>query len=433
LAWLRRGDEALGLIREVLADDPSNVDAIATEAYILAVSNDLREALKRYDDAIALAPERLDLKVAKAQALNWIGWHEEAYELLTGEVLAEAPRSKDARIQLVEAALYSGRPELAVDTWDGLRPHLYDSVFVDDTDWELRPYMDPSIQVGLNPSLDTASVLTGLGDAILEWPVEPDFRVSAAAGSRPLREPGVTDTQWTHLRLGVDWQIDHQLRYRGGVRQNYLRNTAAYAVTTFDNRVDYRANDRLSLFAHYRRDLLETPRAMLQRLYGDDISLGGAYRWDHKDRVDAAVSRMAVSDGNLRTWTSASWVRRVDVDDDRYEDFVLEFRRLTNTQPSPFYWSPAEYDSLMAKYVWGREGRSRKWSWRIVTGLGLAYESGVGFYPPAALELHASKRIGSDDEFAGGIGLSTSNAGRLTPGAGSYGIGYLYLSYRHFF
>lgn len=432
LAWLGRTDEALALYDQALEKEPYSSQAIAGRAYVLASANRLKEALREYDRALAISPRDKSLRLGKATTLNWIGWHDQAYDMLK-DLLREYPGYTEARIQLVAAAQYSGRPKEAVETWEHLDRELSRPKYLDETRWELRPYVDPSVSVALDFSADSDTHAVSTPGLVLRWPIEPEFRAELHWRHRTIRERNVAGTDWTSTRVALEWQISPEWRFSGYLQRNRVANVGVYEPTTYELRADYRQDDKLSWRGYYRHVLLEASRALVDRTSGHEYGLGATYRVDHRNRYSGEFSSMAVTDGNVRSWFTANWVHRLKDERGRWSDVVVEWRHMSNTRTSDRYWSPRSYDSLMAKYIFGEDDFDRGWWWRIVTGAGIAHESGAGWSVPLALELHGKKRVGEDGVIEAGIGGSRSGIERTAPGSSPYQIGWGYAGYTHYF
>lgn len=433
LAWSKREREALTALEAYLAADPEDVRALAARAYVFAVAGCYGEAIRDYDHALAIKPTDDGLRVAKAQALRWAGKPDQAYALLQ-DVLRGNPNDMDALVQIVGVGLDSNRPKQASDAYERLTKVLpEDSPTLERFEWTLRPYRDPSIAAEFSSSIDTDRVSTLLAGVVLRWPVTPRLRVELRDRMRWIREPNVIGTDWNAVGASLEWQASPSLRLSGSVDWNRLSNLGSYSPTTYELRADIRANDRVDLRASYRHSLLTATRALLDRTSGHEVSAGMTYRPDTKTRWDLDYSRMAVSDGNTRSWTSVAWNRQVRRSGTHWATFGLEARRLANSAPSTRYWSPTRYDVLMARYTIGEDNADKGVWWSLGFGAGVSYDSQAGFGVPVSISASLRKRLGSDSLLEVGAGVSTAGTERTSPGRSAYGMGWWYISYRHFF
>lgn len=433
LAWTKRSKEALAILDGYLAKDPADLRAITARAYVLAIADRHGEALKEYDRAIALAPTDDGLKVGKAVALRWSGKHDDAWDLIQ-DVLSRNPDDIDALTQLVGIALDAHRPKQADEAYDKLAAVLErDSPTLERRRWLLRPYRDPSLQFEYSQSIDTDRASVLLAGATLRVPVTPTFELTLRDRMRWFREPNVASTEWNALGVGVDWRVSPKLRLSGSVDWNNVRNVGNYRPVTYEARADISASDKLDFRLGYRHSLLTATRTLIDRTSGHEGFLGTTIRPNQKTRWDIDWSQMWVSDGNRRSWTSLAWSRQTKREGTKWASWAVEARRMTNTQPSARYWSPTEYDVLMARYSFGRDDREKDLWWGVGLGAGVAWDSEAGFGVPLSVSASLRKRVGDDGQLEAGLGVTTAGTERTSPGRSSWAGAWWYASYRHFF
>lgn len=121
-AWLRlivqipeRRSEAIATYRELLQEDPTNVDLHLALADVLSWTEGRRaEAADEYRLVLDLDPENHAARLGLAQTLSWSGRHEEAIDLYRQLVL-EDPANLEFRIRLAEVLSWAeGRADDAI-------------------------------------------------------------------------------------------------------------------------------------------------------------------------------------------------------------------------------------------------------------------------------------------------------------------------------
>ncbi len=106
ISWADRLDEAIGVLRQVLSENPDNNMARTNLARTLSWAGKLDEALSEADSAIRQSPDNKDAILIKANALNWKGRKKEAIPLY--ESLLSEKESFDARVGLTYSLLAIG-------------------------------------------------------------------------------------------------------------------------------------------------------------------------------------------------------------------------------------------------------------------------------------------------------------------------------------
>jgi tetratricopeptide (TPR) repeat protein len=122
IAWAERYEDALRVMRGVVAEKPEYVEARIYLAKTLALKGQYDEAIEEADAALNLRPGDLDALVAKGDALNWSGQYDEARKAY-GAVLAER-EDFEARLGMAYVLLAQGDTHAARRQMELLSPVL---------------------------------------------------------------------------------------------------------------------------------------------------------------------------------------------------------------------------------------------------------------------------------------------------------------------
>jgi len=120
VSWTSRYDDAAGILRAVLAENPKNRDARIHLAKVLSWSSKLNEAESEADTVLNMYPENQDALLVKANALRWRG--DAGASIPVYEKALAQGENFDARIGLAYAYLDTGEKEIAKETSAPLKP-----------------------------------------------------------------------------------------------------------------------------------------------------------------------------------------------------------------------------------------------------------------------------------------------------------------------
>lgn len=370
--WADRNARAAELYRRALSVAPARrADIVPSLAWQTLWSDGATAALPLFEEAAVLRPGDRALGWALGQALNSAGRHREA---LVQFRRWSPPASDDERLDLARAWRWAGYEDRA---WPLLReatdpepvwlrdfrvardvaPYAFGSTEATEDRDTLRT-LGFSVGAGLSPIAGTVVELGGRRVAL-----DDDFgAVSAtsfeATGRVRLGEPDSPAGSW--------WP---QLTLRS-------HRVGAWQPITSTARVKWVPADRWRLDAEHARELIETPRALANRVTVDITSLGGDWRRDERLAAAGSVARLRFDDGTVRQrlFARGEWA----VTTRPRFTVSAEWSRLERTQDgapgsdSRGYWNPRRYDErrLVAGVVWER----RPWDLQARAGVARSRE-----------------------------------------------------------
>jgi tetratricopeptide (TPR) repeat protein len=419
--WADRNARAAELYRQALAAAPQRrADIVPSLAWQTAWAGHSTLALPLFEEAAALRPgdralgwalanalngagrhraaigafnrwlpptseaERLDL----ARALRWAGFEDRAWPLVADVRAPDAVWQRDHRFARDVAPFGYGALETAEDR-DGLRSHA------------------TTVGAGLRPLAGAAVELAARRQA-LDDPFGGATATSVEASARlRLGEPDATaGTFWPQLLLR-----SHQVR---GLPRG------PWSPFTSTVRLKWLPADHWRLDAEHTRELVETPRALDNRVHVTVQSLGADWKRDERLMLAGAAARLRFDDGTQRERLAAraEWALQTQAPNMRPRWTVGfdwgGFRRTAEGAPGADargYWNPRRYNEtrLTTGLKWDRQ------AWELHARLGLARSREV--------DSGGNASRGSPHLWEMGAAWELAPAWQLRAGAGGSGQG----------
>jgi tetratricopeptide (TPR) repeat protein len=389
LAWLDRHDESIAAYTQLVEEDPVDRHSAFGLARARNDAGRHREAVADYRKVVAAerAAGRTpppDVLFDNARALRWAGYDDLAHHALQGLPDPEARWLRDFRTGRELRPWADGGVEYATDS-DELDTRVANASF------GLRATAASSLEVGVRWVELTEPTRESRGERLgLTWRT----RLGASAdtiGSSADRGPA-----WARLSVQGN-RYDDWHPVTGAARAHWL-------PTSFV-RVD----------GELGREVVETPRAISNRVQVDVAAFGAAWRWQPRSSVAATVSALDFSDSNLRLRLN---VRADHVVSTRpLVTLGIEAMAFRSSDPTsdahPYvgYWNPRKYSEARAFVTVSHE--ARPWDVALKLGLGTAREEDGWGNPssgnPNLLELSAGYDLNRSlrlRAYAGGSGGS---------------------------
>lgn len=370
--WADRNARAAELYRRALVVAPARrADIVPSLAWQTLWSDGATAALPLFAEAAALRPGDRTLGWALGQTLNSAGRHREA---LVQFRRWSPPVGEDERLDLARAWRWAGYEDRA---WPLLRDATAaESVWLRDFRLarDVAPYAFGSTEATEDrDTLRTQGFSLGAGlspiaGAVLELggrrvALDDDFgAVTAtsfeATGRMRLGEPDSPAGSW--------WP---QLTVRS-------HRVGSWQPVTSLARVKWVPADHWRVDAERARELIETPRALANRVTVDITSLGGDWRRDERLTVSGSAARLRFDDGTVRErlFARGEWAvitrPRLTV--------AAEWSRLERTRDgapgsdSRGYWNPRRYDEI--RLVAGVAWEQRPWELQARAGVARSRE-----------------------------------------------------------
>ncbi len=249
LAWSGHNDEAGAVVSRLQEDHPRNADILALAGDISWYGGDIATAHERYEGALSLKPDHGDSLqgLARTEAARKRRWR-----IDTGlDISRFGPQGlkewQDSNIRIGYAP--SDDTELHVVGWQSHRFSLIDRYVEVGADHRFLPWLRGSAAVGMTPD---ASFL-------------PKRRIALGGAVRVRDEKGLLDATW----LSLDWQhsayLSGTVSYIAPGLQQYLFEGRVWITARilrvvnendksnlgYETRADWQALDRLRIFFGY--------------------------------------------------------------------------------------------------------------------------------------------------------------------------------------
>jgi tetratricopeptide (TPR) repeat protein len=378
LLWSDRHAEAADVLKAAIDRDPADRDSAWLLANVRNFAGHHQQAVQDFQrlGAPRSAGERFDL----ARAWGWAGFEDRAAALLAGHADPEAAWWRDHRLSR------EGR----TFAWAGLE-HSVDSDSLESWSWTAAAGWRPWAGATAELRARRLELTDAVGDpAATELQASLRWRVG---------EPGVG--------AGVAWPAI-------GIR---VADWGGWTPGTGFARVAWLPADGWRVDAEAARDLVETPRAIEQRVSVDTVSIGVDHRPLPRLGLVAGVATQRFDDGNRRerAVVRADW--RI-MGRPRWSAGVeaLHFESERPTGPTIAgrgYWNPARYSE--ARVTTALELEQRPWDFSLRLGTGTSREvDGFG-----------TRSKGSPDnwELAAGFDAGPSARWRIAFGGSGSGLG----------
>ena len=419
--YLRRPERALELYQRALADDPDHrptrqamywaylesedfrraielTDSLVKEtepgsrehqqariaaAMVRAYANRLAEAQERLEAVVTEHPENSEAVRNLATIYRWRGWPHRAMERLE-PLLAQAPEHSGNR--LLHAGLLDdlGRFREAGDALERLYADHPENRHVQ-RDWDYWQERG-RWAISLGGEYGESDGVQEFGTRDRSW----DLRLDAPWIGHYLQPYARIDYADAHFPEG---ESDYD---RYGVGINYRRNRHHVYVEGHTNRsgpsqagvtagYDWQAGDHWSFATRYESFSTDVPlRGRLQGL--DGWKAEAAARWQAHESlgIRAGVSRLAISDGNVRAAALTSLRHRIHASAHHVTDGTLDVYYARASQSGGPYYNPESDASLvyLVQHDWLTWRRyERSLTQRFVFGGGGYWQQHVGTNP----------------------------------------------------
>jgi tetratricopeptide (TPR) repeat protein len=272
-------DGAIAALREGLALRPGEAKLVQRLAAVLNDAGRHRAALRVLGSGPAAATE-VD-RYALARTWRWAGYEDRAAPLLAAQADAEA-------------------------TW--LR------------DWRVARELRARAEVDLEHSVDrdglTSNAWSLGGATVLEHQAALDFRARRVA----LEDPSFGSADVTQLEAGARWRFGEPTSAAGtlwpqlALRAHRSTHEGAQASGSWQSllpvaRLKWIPEDGWRIDAEAAREVVETPRALSNRVHLTSLSLGTDWRRDARLMLTGGIAAQRFDDGTqrLRTLARGEW------------------------------------------------------------------------------------------------------------------------------
>lgn len=427
LRWLGRSGEAAHVYRRIVRDYPDSPDGPRGLVQALADRNRLGDAIEAADAGIRKFPDDWEIRLRKAQALNWAGRHVSARKTLS-EAPAEESLSGDVLHHRTLAARWASRPKEAFELALRYRERH-------PTDPQSRTLLrDLSYEYGASAEAEAEALSDSAGYSYrgvaerIQAPLSPGHRIGFTHGYRRYEDRLVAPGAVSWNRYAVDWSGNlgkrvttsasvGQIRYGLGVSD--YRFTAEGAVSAV-------LTDKVRVAAGGGIVPGETLPALRQRLTADSVWAEVDFRPTVKLEVSGRYATLAFEDSVTRRTGEFSAFQRVSQRGGHQVRLGVRSQWMRHNRPSALFWSPASFHTqLAALRLEGSLPAGFDYAGEV--GTGLQREAGFGRQNPFVSTVEVAKRIKPNLWFRFRGGYSNSSLDRLNPGAASYQFRYLNL------
>lgn len=363
LLSLRRPAEARVAYAEVLAQDPTNRDALVGRLYaelededmnaVLATADQMQssgQASRRFGKAATVEadPDWLDAQIVAAQVQGYVDLPAQAWDRLLplaqgapalpylraalGGVAAQrgwtrlgaeeiaianslAPDDAGLQLALVESDIRRRqwrRAQLQLNAMAARDPYAAEEPGVQRAQRDLDNYRAPELRVEFGVNSEDGGGVNAPGDGtdssitFYTAPLAERWRIAAAYRHNRATLP---EGNFTRERVGLGLEgrwPDVTLEAFGWDNRNVL------ATNGNSLQARWEPDDHWSLQASSERVAGDTPlRAMVYGITANLLSLDGSYRWDERRTASLGLRSLAFSDGNQRQESNASLTQQV--------------------------------------------------------------------------------------------------------------------------
>lgn len=457
LAWqtLWSGDaaSAASLFDEATRTAADRAEAFDGLGQARNALGDAEGAIVAWRASLALRPAQPALERRLARALMWQGRHGEADALLAQTLQRDGPDRGTAWLRVKNWNLGGRHHDAAVGferlggptnaderfdvakswAWSGFDERAL--ALLADTDdeearwWrdhrvrrETQPFADAAIEHSTDADdLDSTRVVAGFG-----WRASPGSTARLALRSVELRSPDArSDGRELHAswrrRFGAPGEAGGVWWPSFGLRASHWDGWSPW---TGDARVTWVPRDGWRVDAEAARGLVETPKAIAERVTVGTLALGVDHRPDHRASLALGLAALRFDDGNRRerVYGRADWRLplplpwRVGV-----EAMAFDSSRPTSaTVPDRGYWNPASYRE--ARLFTAIDFEQRPWDVAARLALGTSREvDGDGVASrgrPHLWELAVGRDLGATARVRAVVGGSGSGFGLAGGGSG---------------
>jgi len=359
--------------------NPAFANATQVKAVSPAYAGDYDTSLDQLDDLLAIAPASHSTRVSRAQVLRWRGWPRAA-QIEVGRTLGEVPGNVYAGTTNAHTLMDVYRFEeagIAVSGLDQTASH------------------DPGVrsvvrrwQLHRRPELITeASFRSSDGDAVGtdEWRINTlIFSSPIADNYRVFAHDFIQNAEFSEgtgrdhrLGVGVEYR-ESGVRLASELSTGFEQNTKAGLSLDGDWQID----DFWSITGRLAANSQEVPlRGTRVGVRGDEITLGGAYRWHEARRLAGRAMMLDMNDGNRRQSLDINFTQRLRNGARHRLHGLLEGYTSSNTEENTIYFNPESDWSVAAglEHEWVVHRRyERGLVQKLGFDLGNYWQSGYG-------------------------------------------------------
>lgn len=384
LAWqsLWAGDaaQAVELFSELAAaQGPGRADALDGLGQARQAAGDHAAALTAYRQAHGLAPEQLRLHRRLAMSLLWNGREDEAIAELSA-LLQRAPGDRDLGWALANARNFAGLHRQAVADflrwpapshpgeradlarawrWAGYEqqawPLLAEPVDGEAAwlrDWRVRRELAPFGHVALERAEDRDALAARAWVVGAGWHPAPGATVDLQLRRLALDDPA-GDPRASQLQARVRWRLGEATGSTGTLWPTLalrVHHFPGWSPVTPTARLLWIPQDRWRLEAEATRELVETPRAVAERVTVDVLSAGAEHRPSTPWLWAGAGAVLRFDDGSTRVRVNGR-VERTVLSRPRLVAGIeaLAFERVHDGAAGDRgYWNPRRYAETRA-------------------------------------------------------------------------------------
>lgn len=230
LSWAGRLKEATAELRDVVAEEPDDLDARIHLARVLSWTGELGAAVEEADRALAQSPGNRDALLVKANALRWRGDVTAAIPIYRG-LLEEEEDDFDARLGLSHALLAIGDVKGAREASEGLTAELpHQEEDLEAFREAQRAATRPSIDLRFSRYEDSDDNNVNFYTTLLGFRVQ-NWRLTVRYDHADAEDP-IRDARADSLSVSASLPLTARLRVRGGVGVTRFENgDASHAPT----------------------------------------------------------------------------------------------------------------------------------------------------------------------------------------------------------
>lgn len=300
------------------------------------------EAVSELEAAAARRPGDPDIAWALANALNFSGRHRVALEAF-GRL--PAPVRDGERLDVARAWWWAGREDLALPLLQGQR----DAQAVWLRDWRVSRELKPRAAAALEYASDRDGLTLRGATLAGTWPLA-DGAAAEARARRAQIEDALASLDMTQFQAQARWRWTTAEGATWWPSAGLTLNHAAgWSPVTPFVRLRGVPADGWRIDAEVARELIETPRALAERVHVDAVSFGVDHRPDARLFLHAAAAALRFDDGTQR-WRTVARAEYALSLKPRWS-LGVEASHLARTRDGTEgadrgYWNPRRYDEL---------------------------------------------------------------------------------------
>ena len=412
---MKRPEQAAQAFRAALASDPDDIGANLGLFYALIDLSDFPAAQRQIDAYVQhnnLPPDKFDATMAAIMERafeNRLDVAQAKLQLLSDE----APSSEPLRLAQAKIALWRGWPRQAQEQANRVTlrqaDDLHANILLADTDAVLGDYAsaetrlarlhalvpgDPDVnnllraarvramyEIALSVSGSRSKENLGNGHGMIVdmrafgHPINTQLRPFVHTYFERTRNENES-ADYRRLGAGVDYTLARFGSLRAELQQEFFRTKKTSLLLSSETNLD----DFWSLTALLDSNSVEVPlRARLEGIFGNQLQFGVNYRLSERLSFSANVTRLRMSDGNLRQ--GAGLRAHANLIEGPYYKGTLEagLTSTSNNLTDASYFNPARSNTTEVAWIneWMNYQRyTRSFSQQLVLSVGRTAEAG---------------------------------------------------------